>query len=119
MQAHTIRVTLDLKLKEIDVAMRQLEIVATVEQAEALRYETSEKTKQDEYRETERSLKSEEKERQTMEQSARREQAQEAALSMVAEGLAAIADAQRTLSESLTRPKTIQFNAQGRPVGIQ
>jgi hypothetical protein len=118
-QSDAMMKTLDLKLKEIDVAMRQLEIVATAEQAEQTRRVEREKAEQDEYREAERGMMSEQKERQATEQSARREQAQENALSMVAEGLAAIADAQRTLSESLTRPKTIKFNEQGRPVGIQ
>jgi hypothetical protein len=118
-QTDAMMKTLDLKLKEIDVAMRQLEIVATAEQAEQTRRVEREKAEQDEYREAERGMMSEQKERQATEQTARREQAQENALSMVAEGLAAIADAQRTLSESLTRPKTIQFNEQGRPVGIQ
>jgi hypothetical protein len=118
-QTDAMMKTLDLKLKEIDLAVRELEIVATAEQAEVARRAESEKAEQDEYREAERGMKDEAKERQTSEQSARRDQAQDAALSKVAEGLAAIAEAQRTLSESLTRPKTIKFNEQGRPVGIQ
>ena len=118
-QTDAMMKTLDLKLKEIDLAVRQLEIVATAEQAEQARRAESEKAEQDEYREMERGMKDEAKERQTAEQSAKRDQAQDVALSKVAEGLAAIAEAQRTLSESLTRPKTIKFNEQGRPVGIQ
>lgn len=115
----TVLKQLDLKLKGIDLAMKELDIIAGAEQAEQARKAEGEKAAKEQAREAERGMKDEARERQSAEQSAKRDAAQDKALSSISEGLAAIAQAQAALAESLSRPKQIQFNEQGRPVGIQ
>ena len=51
--------------------------------------------------------------------SAKRDEAMSSVLASLSQGLETVAQAQQALAESLSKPKTIKFNAEGRPVGIQ
>jgi hypothetical protein len=118
-QHDTLMKSLDLKLKWVDLEIEKAKIFASAEQAREQRAEKQMKAEADEAKEFERGERDGQKSRQTEQQSAKQNEAVQSALQSVTEGQSAIAEALATLSEAMSRPKTIKFNEQGRPVGIQ
>ena len=115
--AFAMRINLAMKQLELDI--KRLEIAAKAEEAERAKNEKAEKEMQAEAKETQRHESDEMRKAQDNERSAKRDEATSAALASLQETMAVVAQAQQALAESMARPKTIKFNAEGRPVGIQ
>ena len=81
--------------------------------------EKAEKEAQHEAKEHERETRDMTRQAEGDAKSSKRDEAMSAALTSLSQGLETVAQAQQTLAESLAKPKTIKFNAEGRPVGIQ
>ena len=110
---------IDLALANITMQTERLKIIATAEQAAEAKREKQEKDAQHEAKEYERETQEVSRRTEGEAKSSQRDEAMSAVLASLSQGLETVAQAQQALAESLSRPKTIKFNAEGRPVGIQ
>ena len=110
---------IDLMMAQITMNTERLKIIAMAEQAEEAKREKAEKEAQAEAKEYEREAKDMSRQAEGEAKSSKRDEAMNAVLASLSQGLETVAQAQQALAESLSRPKTIKFNAEGRPVGIQ
>lgn len=110
---------IDLALANITMQTERLKIIATAEQAAEAKREKQEKEAQHEAKEYERETREVSRRTEGEAKSSQRDEAMSAVLASLSQGLETVAQAQQALAESLSRPKTIKFNAEGRPVGIQ
>jgi len=118
-EADAMTMQINLAMKRLELDIKRLEIVAKAEEAERAKAEKADKEMQDEAKETQRHERDEERKAKDGERSAKRDEAMTSALTSLQETMMQIAQAQQMLAESMSRPKTIKFNAEGRPVGIQ
>lgn len=110
---------IDLMMAEISMNTERLKIIAMAEQADEAKREKQEKEAQAEAKEYERETREMSRQAEGEAKSSKRDEAMSAVLASLSQGLETVAQAQQALAESLSRPKTIKFNAEGRPVGIQ
>ena len=110
---------IDLALANITMQTERLKIISMSEQAEEAKREKQEKDAQHEAKEYERETREVSRRTEGEAKSSKRDEAMSAVLASLSQGLETVAQAQQALAESLSRPKTIKFNAEGRPVGIQ
>ncbi len=110
---------IDLMMARITMETERLKIISMAEQAAEAKREKQEKEAQNEAKEYEREAKDMARQAEGDAKSSKRDEAMSAALASLSQGLETVAQAQQALAESLSRPKTIKFNAEGRPVGIQ
>jgi hypothetical protein len=109
----------DLALANIAMQTERLKIFAAAEQADMQRHEKQQKELQASAKEQEREGRETSRQAEGEAKASRRDEAINAALASLAQGLETVASAQQAVAESLAKPKTIKFNAEGRPVGIQ
>jgi len=110
---------IDLMMARITMETERLKIISMAEQAAEAKREKQEKEAQNEAKEYEREAKDMARQAEGDAKSSKRDEAMSAALASLSQGLETVAQAQQALAESLNKPKTIKFNAEGRPVGIQ
>lgn len=110
---------IDLMMAEITMNTERLKIIAMAEQADEAKREKQEKEAEAEAKEYERETREMSRQAEGEAKSSKRDEAMSAVLASLSQGLETVAQAQQALAESLSRPKTIKFNAEGRPVGIQ
>lgn len=110
---------IDLMMANITMQTERFKILAAAEQAAEAKREKQEKDAQHEAKEYERETREVSRRTEGEAKSSQRDEAMSAVLASLSQGLETVAQAQQALAESLSRPKTIKFNAEGRPVGIQ
>ena len=110
---------IDLMMANISMQTERLKIIAMAEQADEAKREKQEKEAQAEAKEYERETREVSRQAEGEAKSSKRDEAMSAVLASLSQGLETVAQAQQALAESLSRPKTIKFNSEGRPVGIQ
>jgi len=110
---------IDLMMAQITMNTERLKIIAMAEEAEEAKREKKEKEAQAEAKEYERTGMETARQAESDAKASKREEAMNAVLASLSQGLETVAAAQQALAESMARPKTIKFNAEGRPVGIQ
>jgi hypothetical protein len=110
---------IDLMMARIAMDTERLKIMAMAEQAEMAKREKQEKDAQHEAKEYERETREVTRQFEGEAKSSKRDEAMNAVLASLSQGLETVAQAQQALAESMSRPKTIKFNSEGRPVGIQ
>lgn len=118
-QHDAIMRNIDLMMARITMETERFKIIAASEQAAEAKREKAEKEAQHEAKEHERETRDMTRQAEGDAKSSKRDEAMSAALTSLSQGLETVAQAQQTLAESLAKPKTIKFNAEGRPVGIQ
>jgi hypothetical protein len=110
---------IDLMMARIAMDTERLKIISMAEQADEAKREKQEQQAQFEAKEYEREGREVASKAEGEAKSSKRDEAMNAVLASLSQGLETVAAAQQTLAESLSRPKTIKFNSEGRPVGIQ
>lgn len=110
---------IDLMMAQITMETERLKIISMADQADEAMREKQEKEAQHEAKEFERETKEFERQARGEAKSSKRDEAIASALASLSQGLDAVAAAQQAVAASLSKPKTIQFGADGRPVGIQ
>jgi hypothetical protein len=110
---------IDLMMARIAMDTERLKILSMAEQADEAKREKREKEAQHEAKEYERETREVTRQFEGEAKSSKRDEAMNAVLASLSQGLETVAQAQQALAESLSRPKTIKFNSEGRPVGIQ
>jgi hypothetical protein len=110
---------IDLMMARIAMDTERLKIMSMAEQAEEAKREKQEKEAQFEAKEFEREGRETAFRSDGEAKSSKRDEAMNAVLASLSQGLETVAQAQQALAESMSRPKTIKFNSEGRPVGIQ
>jgi hypothetical protein len=110
---------IDLMMARIAMDTERLKIMSMAEQADEAKREKQEKEAQFEAKEYEREGREVASKAEGDAKSSKRDEAMNAVLASLSQGLETVAQAQQALAESLSRPKTIKFNSEGRPVGIQ
>jgi hypothetical protein len=110
---------IDLMMARIAMDTERLKIISMAEQADEAKREKQEKEAQFEAKEFEREGRETAFRSDGEAKSSKRDEAMNAVLASLSQGLETVAQAQQALAESMSRPKTIKFNSEGRPVGIQ
>jgi hypothetical protein len=110
---------IDLMMARIAMDTERLKILSMAEQADEAKREKREKEAQFAAKEYERETREVTRQFEGEAKSSKRDEAMNAVLASLSQGLETVAQAQQALAESLSRPKTIKFNSEGRPVGIQ
>lgn len=110
---------IDLMMANITMQTERFKILAAADQAAEAKREKQEKEAQHEAKEYEREGRETTRQADGEAKSSKRDEAMNAVLASLSQGLETVAQAQQALAESMARPKTIKFNAEGRPVGIQ
>lgn len=110
---------IDLMMAQISMETERFKILATAEQAAEAKREKQEKEAMFEAKDMERETRESARHEQGEAKSAKRDEAMSSVLASLSQGLETVAQAQQALAESLSKPKTIKFNSEGRPVGIQ
>jgi hypothetical protein len=110
---------IDLMMARIAMDTERLKIISMAEQADEAKREKQEKEAQFEAKEYEREGRETMRQAEGEAKSSKRDEAMNAVLASLSQGLETVAQAQQALAESMAKPKTIKFNSEGRPVGIQ
>jgi hypothetical protein len=110
---------IDLMMARIAMDTERLKIISMAEQADEAKREKQEQQAQFEAKEYEREGRETSYRAEGEAKSSKRDEAMNAVLASLSQGLETVAQAQQALAESMSRPKTIKFNSEGRPVGIQ